>query len=103
LRCPGACRGTWRDRGSSSLGRGSHHHAHLAPLAAYELLHLLGEDGVGGVGLGVVLELLGVEEQGFAPFFRLAVGVISALYPGEDSLNTRSARGDGKWSEVCST
>src|SRR5215213_9758578 len=41
----------------------AHHYAHLAPLAAYKLLHLLGEDGVWGVGLGVVLEPLGVREH----------------------------------------
>ena len=40
-----------------------HHHADLAPLAAEHLLHLLGEDGVRGVGLGVVLEPLGVGEH----------------------------------------
>ncbi len=33
------------------------------PLTTEELLHLLGEDGIGVVGLGVVLELLGVEEH----------------------------------------
>src|SRR5215217_4002593 len=40
-----------------------HHDADLAPLASEELLHLPGEDGVWVVGLGVVLELLGVEEH----------------------------------------
>src|SRR5215207_1912732 len=40
-----------------------HHDADLAPLAAEELLHLLGEDGVRVVRLGVVLEPLGVEEH----------------------------------------
>nr|WP_323127070.1 hypothetical protein [Rubrobacter marinus] len=36
------------------------HYAHLAPLPRQELLHLLGEDRVRSVRLGVVLELLGV-------------------------------------------
>jgi hypothetical protein len=40
-----------------------HHDADLASLAAEKLLHLLGEDGAGGVGFRVVLEALGVEEH----------------------------------------
>ena len=54
------------------LGRGAavpaleqvgHHHGHLAPLAADDLLELPGEDRIGLVGLGVILEGLGVSEH----------------------------------------
>ena len=56
----------------------AHRHAHLAPLAADQFLQLLGVDGVGGVRLGVVLELLCTGEQSVAPLLS------SSVSPGAD-------------------
>src|SRR3954469_11203609 len=47
-----------------------HHDADLAPLAAQHLLELLGIDGVGPLGPGVILELVGAEEHRAAPLLR---------------------------------
>src|SRR3954465_11041551 len=44
-----------------------HHDTDLAPLSAQHFLQLLGIDGIGALGLGVILELIGAEEHCAAP------------------------------------